>query len=64
MQYTGRVDQRRFNRMDVLVLPDEDDRVKDLEPGHIGSDGVRFYVSETLWARIKDQLLTVGRPVR
>ena len=69
MIYQWYEDQHRFNGMDVLVLPDDDERLKDLEPGCIGSDGRKFYVPESMWAKLKNQLVALpsnaqvtGRP--
>jgi len=45
--------------MDVLVLPDDHEWLKDLPPGCIGSDGMRFYVGESFWPKLKDQLIKV-----
>ena len=59
MIYQGYQDTHRFNGMDVVVLPDDDERLKDLEPGCIGSDGKRFYVPESMWAKLKHQLFAV-----
>lgn len=57
----GRNCKHRFNGMDVLVLPDDHEFLKDIKPGCIGSDGVRFYVGETFWSDIKDKLIKVSR---
>lgn len=46
-----------FEGMDILVLPDDDKRVRSLAKNHIGHDQVRFYVKESEWARIKDRLI-------
>ena len=60
MKYIGRQDTNRFNGMDVLVLPDDDERMRDIPDGHIGSDGVRFYCRESMWPRIRDQLISLS----
>jgi hypothetical protein len=46
--------------MEFTVLPDDHELLKDVELGCIGSDGVQFYVGETLWAEIKDKLIAVS----
>jgi hypothetical protein len=44
--------------MDVYVLPDDDERMKDIHPGDIGSDGVNFYCRESLWPKLRGLLLS------
>ena len=50
-----------LNGMDFIVLPDDDEKLKDLEPGCIGCDGCRFYVPESKWAKLKNQLTLTAR---
>jgi len=59
MIYTGYQDEHLFSGMRVVVLPDDDERLKDLEPGCIGSDGGMFYVPESMWDKLKNQLFSV-----
>jgi hypothetical protein len=46
-----------FNGMNVWVLPDDDERMKGIADGDIGSDGVRFYCRESTWPRLRDLLV-------
>ena len=43
--------------MEFVVLSDDDARVKDLQPGHIGADLTRFYVKESEWPALRDALM-------
>lgn len=45
-----------FTGMPIIVLPDDDYRVKDLEPGHIGTDGNKFYCPKSLWPELRTKL--------
>ena len=49
--------RNRLEGMDVCVLPDDDERMKGIADGDIGSDGVRFYCRESTWPRLRDLLL-------
>jgi hypothetical protein len=46
-----------FGGMKVVVLPDDDERMKDIPDGDIGSDGASFYCRESQWPRLKGLLL-------
>ena len=46
--------------MKVVVLPDTDERVCDLEPGWIGYDENHIYVPESAWPAIKDALTSAA----
>lgn len=48
-----------FNGMNIIVLPDDDEKLKNVKPGCMGSDGVRFYIGETLWLTVKDKLVSM-----
>lgn len=50
----------RLNGMEFIVLPDDDERLKDLEPGCIGCDGRRFYVPESYWEKLKAKLINAS----
>lgn len=50
-----------FEGMDILVLPDDDKRVRNLPKNQIGHDHMRFYVKESEWERIKDRLIEATR---
>lgn len=43
--------------MEFVVLPDDDARVKGLQPGRIGADLTRFYVKESEWPALRDALM-------
>lgn len=59
MIYDDYRDQHRFSGMSVIVLPDDDERLKDVKPGCIGADMNNFYVPESLWPMLKDQLFAL-----
>lgn len=46
-----------LHRVPILVLPNDDERFEDLVPGHVVSDGKRFYVPESLWPALRAELL-------
>lgn len=46
-----------FDGMQILVLPDDDERLKELEPGCIGCDGARLYIGETIWKSVRPMLV-------
>lgn len=50
-----------FNGMNVIVLPDDDERMKDIPDGDIGSDGARFYCRASQWPRLKELILAGAR---
>ncbi len=53
-------DRHRFTGMEVIVLPDDDDRLKDIADDCMGTDGNKFYVRESLWPKIRDQLIRLS----
>ena len=47
---------RPFGSMEFIVLPDDDELLMQILPGHIGSDGARFYVRASMWPELREQL--------
>lgn len=47
--------------MAFIVVADSDPVMQNIEPGNLGTNGVDFYVRESEWSRIKEQLLKVAR---
>jgi hypothetical protein len=49
----------RFTGMTVIVLPDDDERLKDIPDDCVGTDGGKIFVRASMWPRIKDQLISM-----
>lgn len=45
-----------FAALDFVVVPDDDARVKDLEPNCVACDGRRVYVPDSFWPALQAEL--------
>jgi hypothetical protein len=55
----GCIGRHRFTEMEVIVLPDDDERLKYIPSDCVGTDGGKIYVRASMWLQIKDQLISM-----